>query len=469
MRQSSEKPELTHERVANVLRAEIKEHRAPGDRLEDQHTLCHRFGVSYMTMHKAMRVLAHEGMIHRVPRRGTVVAGGESVETRTVTLLAIRGWPVNATLRRILRDFQAAHRLGVRLQEVDEEELVSCVRELQRRGAAPDLLITNTWCQRELIAARALQDVEPFCEPSLLKQCDATALRWASRKTRLQGMPFCLSPVVMFCNLSLFREAGVPAPAKDWTWGDFLDVARRLTLRNPKLGTVEHYGYAASEDRNRWPILVVQNHGSVIKDDGSACTLNQPASVEAIQFYRDLIHRHKVSPGPRPHNLLDHLFHSGRIGMFAAGFFALRTFSDANAFDWNVTLLPAGKNRTTYLSAVNLALPKGSKHGEAFRKLSSFLLSDESQIRLGLASDGLPLRRSLWRLKAWRPPVRADLNWDAFLDAVSDGHPLVVSPRSEALHSIQERLHLVWSNLQPVQEACDEICSQVNPMLRGPR
>lgn len=462
-----QKGELTHERIASVLRAEIKDHRAPGDRIEDQFALCRRFGVSYMTMHKAMQILVREGIVSRIPRRGTVVAGGPTIETRTVTLLSIRAWPVNDTLKEILRGFERDHQISVRLQEVDESEYVRCVLELQHRGTSPDLVITNTWCQRALTTARALQDVRPLCDEKTLKDCDPVALATASNHARLEGLPFCLSPVVMFCNQSLFRNAGVPLPDENWKWGDFLDACKRLTSRNLQFGTVERYGYMASEDRNRWPILVLQNDGHILSDDGSRCCLDQPRAVEAIQFYRDLIHLHQVSPGPRTYSQVNYLFQSGQIGMFAAGFFALRYFQHLNAFDWNILPLPIGRNRSTYLSVINLSLPKGSRHSETYRKLAAYLLSNESQMRLGVAMDGFPLRRSLWKLKGWHPPVEMDLDWNVFLDAVAEGHPLVWKLKTDAIHAINERLHLVWSNLQPVKQACSEISKVVNPLLRG--
>ncbi|MBI4024695.1 MAG: extracellular solute-binding protein [Verrucomicrobia bacterium] len=456
-----------YQRIASVLRTEILELRSPGERIEDQHALCRRFGVSYMTVHKAMEILAGERLISRVPRRGTVVTGGDSREGKTVNLLGIRGWPTNATVRELLRGFRARGGSDVRFQEVEEEELARCVLDLQRRDASPDLLLLNTWCFRELMAAGALQDAAPMVNRAILRQCDPIALRWASSGSRLEGVPICLSPVVMFCNDSLFRKARVSPPRKGWTWNEFIETSRRLTIRNPKLGTVDQYGYVANEDRNRWPILVLQNGGRVLSEDGRTCCLNETKAVEAIQFYRDLIHVHQVSPAPRPYQYGTQLAVSGRIGMFATGFFGLRFFQHANAFTWNVAPLPTGKNRTTYLSTVNLALPNGSKQHDVFRKLAAFLLADESQIQMGVRFEGLPLRRSLWKTKAWRPPINSDIDWEVFLEAVSDGHPLVTKPRQDVIRAITEQLRLVWSNLQPVGPACREIKKMANTMLQS--
>src|SRR5262245_30182808 len=46
----------------------------PGDRLPTEHELAAQYGVSRVTSRAALTGLAHEGLVQRVPRRGTIVA-----------------------------------------------------------------------------------------------------------------------------------------------------------------------------------------------------------------------------------------------------------------------------------------------------------------------------------------------------------------------------------------------------------
>ena len=109
------------------------------------------------------------------------------------------------------------------------------------------------------------------------------------------AIPVGMDPMVMYYNVDLFDQYGVPYPESGWTWDDFLNVA--LAIRDPEANV---FGYAP---RNQVldPLQFVYQHGGRIADDlqhPTTATLDDPLTVEAIEWYADLFDEHNIAPTP---------------------------------------------------------------------------------------------------------------------------------------------------------------------------
>jgi GntR family transcriptional regulator len=62
--------QLKEEIIAAIAREEL----APGDQLPPQRTLCDRYGMSHMTVRRAISELINEGVIYGIPGKGLYVA-----------------------------------------------------------------------------------------------------------------------------------------------------------------------------------------------------------------------------------------------------------------------------------------------------------------------------------------------------------------------------------------------------------
>jgi len=90
----------------------------------------------------------------------------------------------------------------------------------------------------------------------------------------------------------LFDKAGVPYPKPNWTWDDFVEVARKLTIRDPKTGRAEQFGLLGIDG-----VEIAFNFGAdFFNETGTRCVFYRPESVEAIQFSIDLREKYHVSP-----------------------------------------------------------------------------------------------------------------------------------------------------------------------------
>jgi len=107
------------------------------------------------------------------------------------------------------------------------------------------------------------------------------------------GMPQDVHPVALVYRRDLFAEAGVDSlPAVAGTWDDFIDVARRVTVRDtdrPRYALALHH----TEVWEFWQ-LIHQNGGSIYDAQGQV-TIDGERGVEVLQLFADLFLEHDVA------------------------------------------------------------------------------------------------------------------------------------------------------------------------------
>ncbi len=112
---------------------------------------------------------------------------------------------------------------------------------------------------------------------------------------RVYGHPTNAATDAIWINKSIFDEHGEPYPSGDWTWEEFIEVARRVTKKDAK-GRYEHFGFLGN--RSEWYAMVRQFGGRLFTEDGTRCALDSPEAIRAIQLLQDLIYRYDVMPTP---------------------------------------------------------------------------------------------------------------------------------------------------------------------------
>jgi len=127
------------------------------------------------------------------------------------------------------------------------------------------------------------REVWPFLLPIIVKD------------GRTYGFPTNAAVNAIWFHKDLFDRAGVPYPRGPWTWQQFLQTAKRLTVRDQR-GRVRQFGLLA--DWWNWPQFVIQWGGSVYSPDGTRCTLDSPQAIAGVQFLHDLIYKYRVMPSP---------------------------------------------------------------------------------------------------------------------------------------------------------------------------
>jgi multiple sugar transport system substrate-binding protein len=138
--------------------------------------------------------------------------------------------------------------------------------------------------------------------PSLFEQ--------ASYNGEINYIPIGWNNIMINYNRDLFDKAGVAYPARGWTWDQFREVAKSLTVKDGS-GTVTQFGYEVPSQNFFVQPWFFSNGTGVLTPDWSASNMLDPKVAETLQYLYDLIHVDGVAdPGLRYHGQPVH----GRAG-----------------------------------------------------------------------------------------------------------------------------------------------------------
>lgn len=292
----------------------------------------------------------------------TACGGEQATGSDKVTLSVVgfevtpeeKGTPLDKAYKKFLGDFAAAHpEITIDSQETPPEFDTKIIVDLAA-GTAPDL-----WSQdasslaaladrKLLLDMRELQKVQPKLTTD--RFFDAVLAINQTEDGAIYGLPNDYTPVVCYYNTEVFADGKVTEPAAGWSWDDQLAAAKQLTRdgkgRTPDdsgfdADDVQTWGYRASKDAYLWIYRVWQNGSDVLSPDRTRASgfLDSAATLEALQWYADLVIKHKVSPTPstldkmKTTSSLDSQFLQGQFAMFDSGHWQLVGLSSTEEFD----------------------------------------------------------------------------------------------------------------------------------------
>ena len=292
----------------------------------------------------------------------------------------------------------------------------------------------------------------------------------------LYGIPKDFTTVGFYLNLDLFKRAGIDPPSDDWTWEEFIEIARRL-------GEVPD---ATGAEFVTWPFVVrvyLWTEGvDVIGDDFDDLRFDDPKVAAALERLRGWRHdeentltsgRSRVASGSA-------VFQTGRIGMAGPfGRWVVPAYSTLTPspekpagdiqFEWDFRPLPRGEEQANVILTVAWAIADRCAHKPEAWELVKFLTSDENQAaqsRLGLA---VPTRRAVAESDAFLDAAIAPANDQAYLDAaeVARVAEWPVDPRFEQLFGSRMDQGLRSGDLS-VREAAEDFTANWRRVRESP-
>jgi sn-glycerol 3-phosphate transport system substrate-binding protein len=202
------------------------------------------------------------------------------------------------------------------------------------------------------------------------------------------GIPFQRSTIVMYYNKDAFRAAGLDPEKPPATWDELVAAGKKLTkadgsqwgLMIPSTG-YPYWMFGA---------LAMQNGQVLMNGAGNETFYDAPATVEALQFWKDLGAKHKVMPqGTIEWGTLRQNFLEGNTAIMWHSTGNLTTVKDNAKFDFGVAMLPANKRRGTPTGGGNFYIFKDTSPAErvAAMKLIKYMtrpdVSAEWSIKTG--------------------------------------------------------------------------------------
>ena len=222
---------------------------------------------------------------------------------------------------------------------------------------------------------------------------------------KLWSIPFQRSAVVVYYNKDMFKAAGISRPDSWKSWGE---AAQKLTIRDGD--NVTQWGI---EFPSGWPYwlfqpLAIGAGQNIIGDDDLTVYFDDPAVIEAMDFYISLSKYYNATPpgvqgawGTAPAN-----FSKGTTAMIVHSTGSLATITSQSNFEVGVMPLP-GKKAGTYASVPgggNFYVMEGASEAEkaAAVKFAHFITQPELAADFSINTGYIAVQKSAYDTAAMK-------------------------------------------------------------------
>jgi multiple sugar transport system substrate-binding protein len=355
--------------------------------------------------------------------------------------------------RELAAKFEAANPdIKVNLEITVSDGLPARIQTALVSGSPPDLIEA----QHGWVAPYAQADLVLPLDDVLQDKDDyiPAALDYDTWDGKLWGIPYRIETHGVFYNKGMFKEAGLDPEKPPQTWTELVDAAKKLTHG-------DQYGFAITgggEFGNtvfRSLPFIWMNGGSIISDDMTKATVNEPAAVEAVKFYTDMLVTHQVSPPSTLQNdgtANRRLFIAKTVAIYQSGQFDVGSIrKEAPDIDIGVMMIPhpEGKDTAAIIGGWSFIIPKDAKNPEDTKKFVQFLASSEN---MGFFTDTFPARKSSMEMERFKDPILANFkamlpfgrrvpphkNWIPITQAYFDGVQRILVGDQEAQESMDQ-------------------------------
>jgi multiple sugar transport system substrate-binding protein len=265
-------------------------------------------------------------------------------------------------------------------QVVNWGDYINKIQASIAAGDAPDVINIATegvefGLDRDLYQSLSNYIAQDDSVQALIDDVSPALLEGFSKDDETYLLPNNWNTMLIYYNTKLLDAAGIERPSEDWTWDDFLDVARKTTSGS---GDDQVFGFSIPTYTFAYMPWIYTNGGSTASDDLSEPTLDSDATVGAIQFIADLVFKEQVAPNPTGGDPTS-LFLAGKAAMTAAPANLAPTLAQNEDFEYDVLPMPANVTNTNVFGAAGFAMYSGSKDQDLAWELLKELASQETQ------------------------------------------------------------------------------------------
>ena len=199
-------------------------------------------------------------------------------------------------LKEIYAEFEVEHPdLSLRVEGIPgSQEYVNKLLLSFVADSEPDVITLDASSAAVFIDSGVLADLTPLIQSDPEFKLDdywANAVQISQRGDKTYAIPLDFTPIVMYYNRRMFREAGIPEPQSGWSYDDFLAAAQKLTKP-------DQFGFMFASRMPEWITWLWNNGGDVLdpKTRKAVGTLDSLQNVATLTYLRDMINHHKVAP-----------------------------------------------------------------------------------------------------------------------------------------------------------------------------
>jgi len=330
-------------------------------------------------------------------------------------------------------------------------------------SCTPDVCqLGNTWIP-EFWAIHALHPLDSLVHHSaLVRQEQYFPGIWETNVMgqSLYGIPWYVDTRLLFYRSDVLRKAGYSHPPA--TWQEWLDAGRRIKKLTGQYAIFLPLG---PYDWQIPVILMLENGASLLKQENSLAAFDDPAVLEAMEFYMTFF---REGLAPRNMSEVNNVFEG-----FSSSFFSMMVTGPWNVNEmrrrapelqgrWGTAPLPFNRSGLSLAGGSSLVIFNHSAHPREAWEFIEFLSSQEMQIEFFRLTRDLPALRQAWQA----PELANDPEIRAFYRQLERAVPTPkIAEWEQVAVKVQEHLERVAFGEQELQHAMAELNTSVDRIL----
>lgn len=333
-------------------------------------------------------------------------------------------------------------------------------------GTPPDLLWWAPAYFPKYAAVGALRSVDEFVanDPEFSK-ADVYDFLWelGTYDGRIYVTPFSANNLAVYYNKAMFERAGIDRPPE--TWDEFRDVAARLTHDGV-------HGFQIPVGTSEWTVwtwqcFLWQAGGDILGEGGSAAAFDGPAGVEALDFWRLLMHDGSAEFSETDAGYKTDEFLAGRVAMVINGPWNHASLKEQTLIDVGVFPLPRRARAATNIGGESIFLFRSDPIRErAAWQFMKFVMSPDFQVDWAIATGYLPISKSAANSERYQAYLRANPFLEVYNRQMSVGRVRPSVPQYAALSAILGRqIEAALYGKYSSEEALARAAAEVNRLL----
>lgn len=303
---------------------------------------------------------------------------------------------VYETWKDVISEFEADNDVSVNWQKYSWADMQTKLQADFTAGTVPDLVeYQGGAATMQFVVTDDVAPLDSFIdddgeEIGFPDDWQQQAVRAWQHEGSTYGIQLQLTCAQLYYNKRLLDEAGISSPPE--TWDDFLAAAQELTS-DDVYGTSLHATSSFS-----WP-WILQAGAQLFNPDSGEFLAPSDASIEALQFQQDLVHRYEVSNEPAATSdftVARDLFTAERVAMIFTGPWDIKPIRTGNPdLELAIGLPLEGAERSTNFAGSGVFIPKQAGQPDLAWDLTRRLTSLETQLAL-TAEAGQTMPRKSW-------------------------------------------------------------------------
>jgi ABC-type glycerol-3-phosphate transport system substrate-binding protein len=312
----------------------------------------------------------------------------------------------NNAYKELISTFESSHpTIEINMVSIPYGDYELRLRTEIAAGNPPDILSIDSPNLALYANSGALLSIDEYMKSEgNIEDIPSTTLEGLIYEDEIYLSPIVESGVALFYNMHLFKEAGVPFPSKDpnkpMSWDQVLNIAKKIN--NPSkniVGIDPAQGFNDGESPAYFKLPLLWQFGAeVISPDATTVDgyLNSDEALEALQFYQELYHKHKVAAVELPPDP----FVSGNLAMSVMGSWSLADFEKnfpefKLGEDFGIAPLPKAKNQVVPNGGWALGISSKSNHPKEAWEFIKYVTSFEGSKKYVEITGDLPPRYSV--------------------------------------------------------------------------